>query len=66
MEASRNLCILSSASEVLAVPLRALGTAVDMQLRTESCVGDCYTPGKCALKDREVSRDATGWWCRSR
>lgn len=34
------------------MPLRALGTAVEMQLRTELCVGGCYTPG--ALKDKEV------------
>lgn len=66
MEASHSLRILPSASEALAVPLRALGTAVEMQLRTELCVGGCYTPGKCALKDREVSRDATGRWGRSR
>lgn len=58
MEASHSLCILPSASEPLAVPLRAL--AVEMQLRTELCVGVCYTPGKYALKDREVSRDAKG------
>jgi hypothetical protein len=37
MEAPHSLCILPSASEALAVPLRAL--AVEMQLRTELCVG---------------------------
>lgn len=44
--------ILPSASGALAMPLRALGTVVEMQLRTELWVGGCCTPGKCALKDR--------------